>query len=283
LILKTAFLCAVVGPLFAAEWPYFITYSHQMEEPGSLEISSFNVVGRPSSSNSFAASLLEVEYGIKAWWTTEVYLAGQTTAGQSTLFTGWRWENRIRPLMGEHWINPVLYVEFEDLNGADKTLKEVVGFDSQFDQSEPNDIARRERKHEFETKLLLSSNFRGWNASENMIAEKNLGNEPWEFGYALGAARPLRLKASPYECNLCWENLSAGIEMYGGLGTRHDFTLAGTSHYIAPTVALELPSGTTFRVSPGFGVTGPSHPFLLRFAVSWEAPAFGRRVREWLR
>ena len=283
MILKAAFLCALASPLFAAEWPYFITYSHQMEEPGSLEISSSNVVGRPSSSNSFAASLLEVEYGIKAWWTTEIYLAGQTTAGQSTLFTGWRWENRIRPLMGEHWINPVLYFEFEDLNGADKTLKEVVGFDSQFDQAEPNAIARRERKHELETKLLLSSNFRGWNVSENMIAEKNLSNEPWEFGYALGAARPLRLKASPYECNLCWENLSAGIEMYGGLGTRHDFTLAGTSHYIAPTVALELPSGTTFRVSPGFGVTGPSHPFLLRFAVSWEAPAFGRRVREWLR
>ena len=283
MILKATFVWALAGSLFAAEWPYFITYSHQMEEPGNLEISSFNVVGRPTSGNSFAASLLEIEYGIKAWWTTEVYLAGQTTAGQSTLFTGWRWENRIRPLMGEHWINPVLYVEFEDLNGADKTLKEVVGFDSQFDQAEPNAIARRERKHEFETKLLLSSNFRGWNVSENMIAEKNLGNEPWEFGYAVGAARPLRLKASPYACNLCWENLSAGVEMYGGLGTRHDFTLAGTSHYVAPTVALELPSGTTFRVSPGFGVTGASHPFLLRFAVSWEAPAFGRRVREWLR
>ena len=39
--------------------------------------------------------------------------------------------------MREHWINPVLYVEYENTNGADKTLKEVVGFDNQFDFSEP--------------------------------------------------------------------------------------------------------------------------------------------------
>ena len=254
-----------------------------MEEPGSLEISSLNLFGKPASGNRFASTLLEIEYGASAWWTTEFYLSAQTTAAQSTLFTGWRWENRVRPLMSEHWINPVLYFEFEDLSGADKTLKEVVGFDSQFDQAEPNAAAHREHKHEIETKLILSSNFRGWNVSENLIAEKNLSNQPWEFGYAVGAARPLRLKASPDACRLCLENLSAGMEVYGGLGTRHDLTVTGTSHYVAPTLALELPSGTTFRVSPGFGVTDASHLFLLRFSVSWEAPAFGRRVREWVR
>jgi hypothetical protein len=37
-------------------------------------------------------------------------------------FTGTRWENRFRPLLHEHWINPVLYVEFENTSGADKTL-----------------------------------------------------------------------------------------------------------------------------------------------------------------
>ena len=254
-----------------------------MEEPGSLEISSLNLMGKPDSSNRFASTLLEIEYGASAWWTSEFYLAGQVTAGESTLFTGWRWENRIRPLMSEHWINPVLYFEFEDLNGADKSLKEIVDFDSRFDQAEPNFAARRERKHEIEAKLILSSNLRGWNFSENLIAEKNLANQPWEFGYAVGVARPLRLKASPELCQLCLENLSAGVEVYGGLGTRHDFTLAGTSRYVAPTLALALPSGPTFRVSPGFGVTDASHPFLLRFSVSWEVPAFGRKVREWLR
>ena len=51
---------------------------------------------------------VEFEYGVNAWWTTEFYLDGQATQNQSTIFTGFRWENRFRPWMGEHWINPVL-------------------------------------------------------------------------------------------------------------------------------------------------------------------------------
>ena len=47
-----------------------------------------------------------------------------------------------------------------------------------------NAEARQEKKRELELKLILGSNFRGWNISENIIAEKNLSNEPWEFGYA---------------------------------------------------------------------------------------------------
>ena len=43
-----------------------------------------------------------------------------------------------------------------------------------------------EKERELELKLILGSNYRGWNISENIIAEKNLSNEPWEFGYAVG-------------------------------------------------------------------------------------------------
>ena len=45
--------------------------------------------------------------------------------------------------MREHMINPVLYVEYESISGADKTLLEVVGHDGQADLSEPNAEARR--------------------------------------------------------------------------------------------------------------------------------------------
>ena len=114
-------------------------------------------------SDMFTSGLTEFEYGALAWWTTEFYLDGQTTANQSTIFTGYRWENRFRVLMREHIINPVLYVEFEDINGADKTLKEVVGFDSQEDGLVPNSIARQDKQRELETKLILSSNVGGWN------------------------------------------------------------------------------------------------------------------------
>ncbi len=272
-------------PLAAAaqEGPYFNTYTHHMEEPGSLEISLAPVFGLPRTARGFTASSLELEYGVKGWWTTEFYLDGQSTRGDSTLLTGYRWENRFRPLLREHWINPVLYVEYERLNGADKTLREVVGFDSERDAAVPNGDLRREKKHEIETKLIFSSNLRGWNISENFIAEKNLGHSPWEFGYALGASRPLGLVASARECTLCPENFRAGFELYGGLGEWRRFTLSGTSHYLAPLLAWDLPNGTTLRVSPGFGLTGTSHRFLLRVGVSYELPGFGHRIRKLFR
>src|SRR5689334_9361375 len=179
-----------------------------MEEPGSLELSNKSVSGFPSQGNDFLGSAMEFEYGVKAWWTSELYLDGQTTFGESTVFTGWRLENRFRPLLKEHWINPVLYFEFEDINSADKTLLEVVGHDGIADFLERNDS--REKEREAELRLILSSNFKGWNLAENMIAEKNLAGEPWEFGYAIGASRPLSMAASANPCTFCRENFTAG-------------------------------------------------------------------------
>src|ERR1700741_2238121 len=121
----------------SAQENYFVTYSHQMEEPGNLEIATRSVTASPKGGNSFVASALEFEYGVRAWWTSEVYLSGQSTSKESTVFTGYRFENRFRPLMREHWINPVLYVEFEDTS-ADKSLREVVGHDGVPDFSDRN-------------------------------------------------------------------------------------------------------------------------------------------------
>jgi len=41
--------------------------------------------------NNFHAYWAEFEYGATAWWTTELYLDGQTTFHDSTVFTGFRW------------------------------------------------------------------------------------------------------------------------------------------------------------------------------------------------
>jgi hypothetical protein len=250
-----------------------------MEEPGNLEVATKSVTARPDSGNRFLASALEFEYGVKAWWTTELYLDGQTTSNESTLFTGYRWENRFRPLAGEHWINPVLYTEFEDINGADKALLEVVGRDGNHDLTASNDVARIEKKREIESKLILSSYAHGWTIAENFIGEKNLTHAPFEFGYAAGISRPLALKARPDRCSFCPENIQAGVEIYGGLGTHDSFGLHETSHYVAPVVAWNLPGGATFRVSPTFGVTDISAPFFLRFGVSYEFSQAGRSVR----
>jgi hypothetical protein len=278
-------LClAVITPnVQCQENPYIVTYDHYLEEPGSLEIEYFSTLGTQRVGNNFHAFWMEFEYGATVWWTTELYLDGQTTFGDSTLFTGVRWENRFRPLKYEHFINPIIYVEYEHKSVADKILKEVEGHDVESDFADSNAVLRKERSHEIEAKLILSSTHKGWNFSENTLAAKNLSNSPWEFGYALGLSRPLALKASAKRCSLCRQNFIAGAEMYGGLGDRHSFGLHDTSHYFAPVLAWNLPSDWTLRISPGFGLNDNSHRFLLRLGVSREVPGFGSMVGRILR
>src|SRR5437762_1790182 len=84
LILGTLFL----APPSRAENPFFVTYTHQMEEPRNLEINTKNITGNPEGGNRFTATALEFEYGVNAWWTSEFYLDGQSTRTESTVFTG---------------------------------------------------------------------------------------------------------------------------------------------------------------------------------------------------
>jgi hypothetical protein len=274
---------AIVGasllpPCRAGEGPFFVTYTHQMEEPRNLELTTKNVTGKPGDGNRFLGTAAEFEYGVTGRWTTELYLDGQATSRENAVFTGYRWENRFRLIPREHWINPVLYVEFENINSADKALLEVVGHDGADDLAASTAEARHERKRELEAKLILGSYYKGWTIAENFIAEKNLSHAPYEFGYAIGISRPLALAARPDRCSFCAENFQVGVELYGGLGTHADFGLHETSHYIAPVLAWTLANGTSFHISPGFGATNTSAGFLLRFGVSYEVGQFGRSV-----
>jgi len=260
----------------AQEKPYFVAYSQDLEEPGNLEIETKTALGRPEGGNLYGATAMELEYGTRAWWTSELYLDGQATARDSTVFTGWRLENRVRPLMGDHLLNPVFYVEYENTSGADKTVLEVVGHDGQADLAAPNGELRREHQHEAELKLILSSNVRDWNISENFISEKNLGHSPWEFGYAVGAARPLRSAAGRRECTFCAEKFIAGVEGYGGLGDTMALTMRDTSHYLAPLIGWQLPKGVRMSFSPGFGLTGTSLSRVYRIGLAYEFDQVGR-------
>ena len=257
------------------EPPYFVTYSSVLEEPGNLELENQNIAAAPKNANKFFAPTIEFEYGVTAWWTAEAYLQGQATQNDSAIFTGFRFENRFRPLPREYWINPVLYVEYEDTNGADKSFLEITGNDTAASLQVPNAISRKEVARTVEGKLILSSYARGWNFSENMIAEKAVnGNNPWEFGYALAASRPLALAGSPKLCVLCGQNIAAGAELFGGLGTRYTFGLNRTQHYAAPTIALNTPLGWTFKFSPELGLNDNSVGVLWRFGTSYEIQQF---------
>jgi len=278
--LFTGLLVRVQSAEAQQEPPYFVTYSSVLEEPGNLEIENQNIAATPKDANGFFAPTVEFEYGVTAWWTAEAYLQGQATEHDSSVFTGFRFENRFRPLPREYWINPVLYVEYEDVSAADKSFLEITGNTSITTQQVPNAALRNEVERSIEGKLILSSNAKGWNLSENIISEKAVNeNEAWEFGYALAAARPLSQKASSHHCIFCRQNIAAGAELFGGLGTRYNFGLKQTEQYAGPTVALSAPNGFTYKFSPEFGLNDNSAEVLWRFGVSYEIP----QVRDWFR
>ena len=269
-LFATALLFCLSAASAAQEPPYFVTYSHHLEEPGNLEIAFRSAIGTPQYGNQFRSGTIELEYGTTAWWTSELYLSGQSTDNDSTVATGYRIENRFRPLFREHVINPVLYVEYESIQASDRSLLEIVGHDSKQDLMLTNWQGRLETEHAIETKLILSSQFRGFNLSENFIAEKAIGDEPWEFGYSVAISRPLSLKAGAHECYFCRERFAAGLELYGGLGDSEGFGLGSTSHYVGPTIAYDIPRGPTIMFSPNIGLNANSVGAIYRFKISYE-------------
>ena len=269
-------LVAAVIQVSAQERPYFVTYTHYLEERGNLEIAVASTTGLPKNTQStYTAPWLELELGVTGWWTAELYLEGVTTRRDGSGFTGWRLEHRFRPLRTEHRINPVLYVEYEDINEASRIQKEIVGAGAI--TFEPIADLRREHAREIEGKLILSSAIGSWNVSENFIMEKNLSqSEGVEFGYAVAVSRPLATLASGRSCRFCAENFVVGLEAYGGLGSTEGFERIAQRHYLAPVVGWQLADRLTLKASTAFGLTRNSDHALLRVGLAYELP-MGRK------
>jgi len=262
----------------AQEAPYFVTYDHHLEEPGNLEITIANTGGLArADQRTYFAPYIELEYGTKAWWSSELYLEWQSRLGDSTIFTGWRFENRFRPLAREHRINPILYLEYENINEASRIQKEIVGNAGEI--GVPNAELQQTAAHELEGKLILSSNTHNWNIAENFIVEKNLsGEEGLEFGYSVGVSRPLATLASATNCRFCRENFVGGLELYGGLGSSRGFGLHDTAHYLAPVISWQVSDNSSIHFSPSIGLTHGSDPLLIRFSYTYEVRDFGSKV-----
>lgn len=267
--------------LQAQESPYFVTYDHHLEEPGNLELEIYTTSGIPRSGQvAYVAPYMEIEYGVTGRWTSELYLEGQGAGGDSAVFTGWRLENRFRPLKREHRINPVLYLEYERTSEATRIQKEIVGGGP--DVISPNGELQATKNHELEAKLILSGTAHDWNIAGNFITEKNLSQgEGFEFGYAFGVSRPLASLATGSPCRLCRENFLAGIEIYGGLGSTEDgFSAHHTVHYVAPVVSWQVSDNGSVRFSPSFALTQEGSPVVLRFGYSYEVRGFGSRLAQ---
>ena len=268
--------------VMAQEVPYFVTYDHHLEEPGNLVLETFTTTGIPSGrepgQHFYIAPYMEIEYGLTNRLTTSLYWEGQGTAGDSAVFTGWRFETRFRPSLREHRINPVIYFEYESVNDASRINKEVVG--EGVDLDAPNSRLRTVKNHELETKLILSSDFRKWNLSENFVVDKNLSRgEGFEFGYAVGVSRWLAKHDQIAYCRFCSQSLVVGAELYGGFGSSLEpqFGPRDTAIYAAPSLSWQVSPNASLRASTAIGIAHETNAVLLRIGYSYEIRAFRRQ------
>jgi len=272
--------------IFAGNGPFFVTYDHHPAEKGEVELMLMTDYAKSKVGGNYVAQMLEIEYGVTKKLTTELMLEGQKTMGDTWVFTGWRWENRYRLFERELPVNPMIYVEWENLNGATKYKMEVSGFRDL--QPVRNKEAKKEKERILETKLILGKDFGPLTVALNWINESDTRNK-WEtaFGYTLGARYSLSQAYSEKKENGDGDHNHhgkdghsmtqwvVGAEMYGALGDTTNFGIKPNrqEHYFAPVLQFKkhLPNMMIhFHLSPAIGLTRASDHFLIRTSIGVE-------------
>ena len=172
---------ALSGQAWAGNEANFVLYDHHTDAKGEVEVNAFSDFSNAVSDDPrYNAQLLEIEGAITDRWEAALYLEGDKTDGEDYQFGGWRLESRYRLFDYGAFLNPVLYVEYENLNPDHKYLLEVTG---RTDAPEGPGTT----EHEIESKLIVGHDITNkLDVAFNWINETNLDTGRWEFGYALG-------------------------------------------------------------------------------------------------
>lgn len=256
---------------YAANGANFVLYNHHMAEVGEKELMLMNDIGQLPDGTRYTAQMLEFELGITAQWTTEFMIEGQNTSGQGGYnFTGFRWENRYRVFDREVTLNPVLYLEYEDLSSDTLYLMEVSGR-----EDATRRVKSRPRERVLETRLILSQNVgKRLNIAANWLNESDLDTGVTAFGYAVGINfrldTPVLLPGREDEDGDA--GVVLGLELFGCAGDADKGpTLDGavTQHYLAPNLLLQGRHGWKLKFGGAIGLTNVSQD-LFRMAVAYE-------------
>ncbi|MBI1883346.1 MAG: hypothetical protein HYS08_03975 [Chlamydiae bacterium] len=258
----------LVKPQFSfADGGYFTTYSHHIEK-GELVFMLMNDFTSPSDAKreegqeNYLSHMLEIEYAptnqLALEWMTEWF---EETGGDEAKFTGFRYEARYRLFEKEVPLNPVLYVEYEDLDPATRYKMEVSGWVTPPYEEEEAEEPDRERI--IETRVILSQDFsERWNAAFNWINETDTDNGITAFGYATGVS--YRLYSQEHEHAHHFREtaekpafiMPAGlaVEFIGALGDskKLDFSPSRQEHYIQPSIMFHV--GERAMLSAGFAI-----------------------------
>lgn len=246
-----------------ADTGYLTTYSHHIYK-GELELmimtdlTSPSKVNREDGQGQYLSQMIELEYAPTDRLALEFMAEGfrdlETGVGR---FTGFRYEARFNPFIPKLPLNPVLYVELEDLDPATRYKMEVSGWVTPPYVEATGSEEGREKI--IETRLILSNDFGPWNLAFNWINETDLRNGVTAFGYASGLLYTLESKGDDQKehhghsmAGGFFAPISLGLELVGALGDTKNFGLdtARQQHYLQPSIMLQ--AGENAMLSVGF-------------------------------
>ncbi|MBI3991500.1 MAG: hypothetical protein HY350_05050, partial [Candidatus Omnitrophica bacterium] len=242
---------SVIQFAFGGNDGYFVTYNHHIEK-GEFEIMFMTDYTSPSQpkedegQGDYFSHMVELEYGVTDQWSTEFMIEGfEDIEHGDSEFTGFRWENRYRLFKEDVPLNPVLYVEYEDLDPDTRYKMEVSGWVlPPYEEAE----AEVHRERILESRIILSQDFGRMNAAFNLINETDLDNGVTAFGYSLGIMQMVHNHgeeegehAGHYHAS---GKVGLGLELYGALGDtkRFDLDPSRQEHYLGPTLVYHVNS-----------------------------------------
>ena len=264
-ILFLLILLCLTGSAQAGSNGFFVTYNSEVEK-GELELMLMNDITAPShfrreeGFGTYLSHMIELEYGITHQLATEFMIEWfEDLESGEAAFTGFRWENRFRLFKRDVPLNPMIYVEYEDLDPKTRYKMEVSGWvDPPYEEEEEEP----DRERIIETRLVLSQDFGPVNVAFNWINETDLASGRTAFGYALGAMWMIHGKhpknqhhkmahhdmatheEKPTESSdknkkeeeEHKKGIGLGLEMYGALGDTKSFGLKPKrqEHYLGP-------------------------------------------------
>lgn len=226
---------------------YGVTYEAVTAPQGELDVETWStyapageVDGGPASKG--AREMIELEYGITDRWDAALYnmfdlVSGDTASG----YAGFKVETRYRPTQRGEWIvDPVLYLEFQQLFRGDANQK-------------------------LEGKLILAKDFGPVNAAVNVaLEEERLEDKSWntELEYAAGVS---------YALSPAW---IAGAETFGVIERESTMDMDETEARMWAGPALSWAGGGTgalrgiwVTLAGGAGLTDGADAYYARLIV----------------
>lgn len=282
LALLVSAISMVAAPIsaMAGNGPFFVLYDHKTHEQGEVEVMPmFDIASEPDG-EMFLAYMVEVDVGLAERLQLDLMAEGHASEIEGYRATGFRVEARYR-LFEKIPLNPVVYVEYEDLDVRTRYQMEVSGRHVE----EEEELAGRPRERVLETRIILSDEVGPVRLSLNWINESSLMEGMTAFGYALGGSVAIVRRGDEHAehgGHAGHDGVPAahagghagtrvGIELYGGLGDTESFGPDPDTreHYASINLMRHFSGGWMVKIAGSVGLTEVSRD-LFRVGVGYE-------------